>query len=107
MVGERQGDKRPDAVFPYTTFFEAREAVFVAADAAVVLAVDAAGEADFAVLLEHRRIVEAGAAGDEAAACVVRGPLRAAVGVEAGGDHLEAGAVFLRLDLEEIGRATV
>src|SRR3546814_8138045 len=51
--------------------------------------------------LEHRRIVEAGAAGDEAAAGVVRGPVRAAVGVEAGGDHLEAGAVFLRLDLDD------
>src|SRR3546814_103110 len=80
---------------------DAREAVVVATDAAVLVAVDAAGEADFAVLLEHRRIVEAGAAGDEAAAGVVRGPVRAAVGVEAGGDHLEAGAVFLRLDLDD------
>src|SRR3546814_5667845 len=32
---------------------------------------------------------------------VFRGPVRAAVGVEAGGDHLEAGAVFLRLDLDD------
>src|SRR5690606_39397843 len=80
---------------------DVREAVVVAADAAVLVAVDATGEADLAVLLEHRRIVEAGAAGDEAAAGVVRGPVRAAVGVEPGRDHLVAGVVFLRLEPDE------
>src|SRR5690606_39829165 len=68
---------------------------------AVLVAVDAPGEADLAVLLEHRRIVEAGAAGDEAAAGVVGTPVRPAVGVEPRGDDLEAGAVFLRLDLHD------
>src|SRR5690606_5003938 len=45
-----------------------RETVVVTADLARLVAVDAAGEGDFAVLLEQRRVVEAGAAGDEAAA---------------------------------------
>src|SRR5690606_27159367 len=65
---------------------DVREAVVVAPDAAVLVTVDAAGEADLAVALEHRRIVEAGAAGDEAAAGIVLGPVRTAVGVQARGN---------------------
>src|SRR5690606_30080150 len=66
-----------------------RETVVVTADLARLIAVDAAGEGDFAVLLEQRRVVEAGAAGDEAAADLVAGPARAAAGVQSRGQHLE------------------
>src|SRR5687768_7958604 len=76
---------------------DARKTIVVFADAAVLVAVDAAGERDLAIVLEHRRIVETGPAGDEAAAGVVLGPVGAAVDVQARGDHLEAGAVLQRL----------
>src|SRR5690606_33330518 len=69
---------------------DAREAVFVPADAARLVAVDAAGERDLAVLLEHRRVVEAGAAGDEAAPGLVAGAARRAVHLQPDRDHLEA-----------------
>ncbi len=58
--------------------FHARETVVVAADPARLVAGHAAGEGDLAVLLEYRRVVEAGAAGDEASAGVVARPLGAA-----------------------------
>src|SRR5690606_25486235 len=80
---------------------QAREAVVVAADLAGLVAGDAAGERHLAVGLEQRRVVEALAAGDEASADLVAGPVRTALAVEAGGDHLEAGAVLLRLDADD------
>src|SRR5690606_41195405 len=72
--------------------FHAREAVIVFADLARFVAVDAADEGHFPVLLEHRRVVEAGATGEETPAHFVAGPARAAVGIQAGGGGLRAGA---------------
>src|SRR3970040_2399832 len=79
--------------------FHTRETVIVLADAAVLVAGDPAGEGDLAVLLEQRRVVEAGPAGDEAATDVVTGPVRAAGVAQPRRDHLEAGAVGLWLAL--------
>src|SRR5690606_14380882 len=78
-----------------------RETVVVTADLARLVAVDAPGEGDFAVLLEQRGVVEAGTAGDEAAADFVAGPARAAGGVQARGQQLDTGAVGLRLDRDD------
>src|SRR5690606_12115445 len=80
----------------------ARQAVVVVADAGVLHALDAADEGDFAALGEDRRIVEAGAAGDEASVGgigrIAQWPAGAA---ERRGDHLEAGAVRGGLGLDD------
>ncbi len=57
---------------------DTRELVGETFDLALLVAFDTAGEGDFAVRFEQRRIIEAGAAGDESPPGVVAGPVGAA-----------------------------
>src|SRR5690606_1720178 len=78
-----------------------REAERLAVDAAVLVAGDAPGEGHVAIDPEDRGVVVAGAAGDEAAAEVVLGPVRASLVVQSRCGHLETGAIGARLDLDD------
>src|SRR5690606_27099255 len=78
-----------------------REGVVVILDLARLGAVDAAGEGDLAIRGEHRRVVEAAAAGDETTAGLVAVAQRPAGAVQPGRDHLEAGPVRAGFGLDD------
>ena len=80
--------------------FDARQAVVVFANAGVLVAGDAAGEGHFAFGGEHGRVVETAAAGHEPPITAILGLRGAAIGIQLGRQHGEAGAVGLRVHLD-------